>query len=127
MKNPTLWIIVAALAIIGGSIWWKSSQKIVTATPAPNSADIVLYYGNTCPHCKIVEQYLTDNKVPDKVKFAQKEVYDNKDNALELAARAKTCGLDTDAIGVPFLWDGKECIQGQEQVIAFFKDRAGIK
>ncbi|MDO8512069.1 MAG: hypothetical protein Q7S57_02260 [bacterium] len=127
MKNPTLWIIVVALVIIGGSMWWKTNQPNTT-TPEPSiPTGIVLYFGDTCPHCKIVAQFIEDNKIKEKVTFEEKEVYNNQANAKELAEVAKTCGLATDAIGVPFLWDGKACIQGQDQTINFFKDKAGIK
>lgn len=126
MKNPTLWIIVVALVIIGGSFFWKSRSSS-TVTPVTIPTGIVLYFGDTCPHCKIVEQFLTDNKIAEKVTFQQKEVYNNQANAKELAAVAKKCNLATDTIGVPFIWDGNACIQGQEPAISFFKDKAGIK
>lgn len=127
MKNPTLWIIVAALVIIGGSMWWKTKNPTPVATPTPPPSGIVLYFGDTCPHCKVVSQFIEDNKIKEKVTFEEKEVYNNADNSKELINVAKICGLDTNAIGVPFLWDGKTCIQGQDQTISFFKDKAGIK
>lgn len=125
MKNPTLWIIIVALAIIGGSMWWKT--KNIPSTPPSSPDGIVLYFGNTCPHCKIVEQFINENKIKEKVVFEEKEVYDNQANAKELTTVAKICGLNTDAIGVPFIWDGKTCIQGQDEAINFFKNKAGIK
>ena len=127
MKNPTLWIIVIAVLIIGGSMWWKTNQTNTT-TPEPIiPTGIVLYFGDTCPHCKVVAQFIEDNKIKEKVNFQEKEVYNNKANAKELSAVAKKCGLATDAIGVPFLWDGSKCLEGQDQAINFFKDKAGIK
>lgn len=129
MKNPTLWIIIVALLIIGGSLWYKKSQSEneTNAAPTTNPNDIVLFFGNTCPHCKIVEEFLQENKVDEKIKFYRKEVYDDKKNAEELTERAKTCGLNIQEIGVPFLWDGKNCFQGQVEVINFFKEKTGIK
>jgi len=86
---------------------------------------IILYYGETCPHCKVVEQYLAENKVVEKVKYTMKEVMKNQDNALELAEKAKTCNLAADQVGVPFLWDetSGQCISGDQNIIKYFKEK----
>jgi glutaredoxin len=85
---------------------------------------IVFYYGKTCPHCKLVEKYIDENQIREKVKFSQKEVYGNKDNAREAVGRAEQCGIAAKDLGVPFLWDGEKCYVGDEQIIAFFKAKA---
>jgi glutaredoxin-related protein len=93
-------------------------------TPAVDrSAEIVLFYGQECPHCKIVEKYIEDNEITEKVTFAQAEVYHNKSNADFLAEKAGKCGFDEKLIGVPFLWEKDKCYVGQEEVIQFFKDK----
>lgn len=93
-------------------------------TPTVNkNASIIFFYGNECPHCKIVEKYIEDNKISEKVDFAQGEVYHNKTNAQFLAEKAGKCGIATDSIGVPFLWENDKCYVGQEEVIQFFKDK----
>jgi len=130
MKNPTAWIIIVALVILGGSLWWKNSQKnaVPPSNPTTNPTGIVVYFGDTCPHCKIVEEFINNNKINEKVTFEQKEVYNNQANAKEMTEHAKTCNMDvTDGVPVPFLWDGQKCLIGQDEVIAFFKDKAGIK
>lgn len=127
MKNPTLWIIVTALVIIGGSMWWKSKSPTAIAPTTPLPSGIVLYYGDTCPHCKVVSQFIEENKIKDKVTFEEKEVYNNPANSKELADVAKICGLDINAIGVPFLWDGQNCHLGLDEAINFFKNKAGIQ
>ena len=98
-----------------------SLDVIVTDSP------IVFYFGVTCPHCKIVEQYLKDNKVAEKVSFSMKEVYKNKDNASEAVAKAALCGIDKKKMGVPFLWDGEKCYVGDENIINFFKEKLNEK
>jgi len=40
-----------------------------------------------------------------------------------LEAKAKICELPTDSIGVPFLWDGKDCLIGDQDIINFFKQK----
>lgn len=85
--------------------------------------DIILFYGEGCPHCTKVENYIEKNKVQDKISFTQKEVYYNKTNAEELHAKAAICGLSTDSIGVPFLWNGKNCLTGDKNIINFFEQK----
>ncbi len=90
-------------------------------------SDITYYYGNTCPHCKEVENWMEENKIEEKIKVVKKEVYDNASNAAELRLAAQKCGLDTKSIGVPFLYspEGK-CFIGTPDVIAFLKEKAGL-
>jgi len=87
------------------------------------ASGIVLYYGDGCPHCALVEEFVTENNIEAEVSFAKKEVYYNKQNASELAEKAMTCGMPTDSIGVPFLWDGSECLVGDQDIIEFFKSK----
>jgi glutaredoxin len=92
---------------------------------ADSEEGIVFFYGEGCPHCAKVEEFFKDNNIEDKVDFVKKEVYKNRRNANELAARAKDCGLSTQRIGVPFLWDGSKCLIGDEDIINFFKQKIG--
>lgn len=91
--------------------------------PIKETSDIVLFYGDGCPHCALVEEYVSQNGIETKVPFAKKEVYYNKQNADELVAKARTCGMPTDSIGVPFLWDGSKCLVGDQDIIEFFKSK----
>lgn len=86
-------------------------------------SSIVYYYGQSCPHCLNVENFLKENKIEEKIVFEKKEVYYNQNNAQELAKKAKKCGLETMEIPVPFLWDGSRCIIGDEGIINFFKEK----
>jgi len=108
----------------------KNKTEIVTnetiqtiPTTSESSDQIIFFYGDGCPHCAIVEKYFKENKIEEKIKFAQKEVYYNKNNAKELEAKARICGLATDSIGVPFLWDGEKCLIGDEDIIYFFQQK----
>lgn len=82
---------------------------------------IIYYYGNTCPHCAVLNDWLKENKIADKVKFAKKEVYSNQQNSLELQAAAKECGLDTSSIGVPFVYAKGSCYVGSDKAKEFFQ------
>ncbi|MDD5041204.1 MAG: hypothetical protein PHX87_02940 [Candidatus Peribacteraceae bacterium] len=85
--------------------------------------DMVLYYGDGCPHCANVEAFVTENNVEQKVQFVRKEVYKNKSNAREMGRVAKSCGFPTDNIGIPFFWTGTQCLTGDKDIIAFFQQQ----
>lgn len=82
---------------------------------------IILFEGDNCSQCEKVDKFIIDNKVEDKVSFTRLEVFNNMHNADILADKSQTCGLDPSQIGVPFLWDGSNCIIGYVDVISFFK------
>lgn len=88
--------------------------------------EIILFYGDGCPHCAIVEEFITENGIDKKISFEQKEVYYNKQNSNQLVEKAQICGFDTDSIGVPFLWDGTGCLVGDQDIVEFFKLKAEI-
>jgi len=90
-------------------------------------SQITLFYGDGCPHCAIVEDYIKNNNIKERLSFEEKEVYYNQNNAKELEAKAKICGLATDSIGVPFLWDGLKCYVGDQDIINFLNQKINEK
>jgi glutaredoxin len=107
--------------IINTELVNTATIKTLTSTTQNSSSTnkLVLFYGNGCPHCALVEAYLKEN--PPKFNLEMKEVYYNKINQQELVMRAKTCGLPQNEIGVPFLWTGSGCIIGDQPIINYFK------
>lgn len=90
-----------------------------------DTGGIILFYGNGCPHCKNVDEYIMEGGVREKVQFQSLEVFNNKDNAGLLVELAKKCGMDSQQIMVPFLWNGASsaCIIGDSDVIDFFRSK----
>lgn len=113
-------IIFLALAVVAIIFVAKSETGTRTTDKAVKS-DIVLFYGDGCSYCKVVETYLETENVESKISFDKREVYNNQTNATLMTAKAKTCGLNTNSIGVPFLWDGSNCLIGDRDIIAFFE------
>lgn len=103
-------------------------KKIEPTLPiiSKKQEDIILFYGEGCPHCAIVEEFIEENKIDTKISFSKKEVYYNKQNSSLLVEKAKICNFNTDSIGVPFLWDGARCLVGDQDIIEFFKLKADI-
>lgn len=85
-----------------------------------NENAMILYYGDSCPHCKIVEQYINENGIIKKYDIVQKEVFQDQNNAKDLGEKALGCGIKTD-IGVPFLYYKSQCFMGDQDIINFFK------
>lgn len=133
MKNkialPTiLFIFVLVFSFYVFSQKDKKEQLIETVPEETQTEDqIIFFYGDGCPHCALVDEYLEKNNIAEKVSFSRKEVYHNRVNAKQLEEKAKACGMPTDSIGVPFLWDGEKCFVGDKEVIDFFKQKINTK
>lgn len=117
---------MALVVVVAASFFYKN-KKTTPETNTGQNQDLILYYGETCPHCKIVEAFLQENKISEKVDFSQKEVFLNAKNAQELSKKAAPCKIDQKEMGVPFLWNNGQCLEGDQDIINFFKDKAGIK
>lgn len=119
-------ILVSTVVAIAGLIWW-GLQDAEVPTPDDPSA-IVYYYGSECPHCKVVEAWLDENNIAEKVTYTKKEVWHNTKNASELERRAKVCNIQPEGMGVPFVYGGNgQCYVGEPGVKKFFSEKAGIE
>lgn len=124
----------AIILIIGGGVFVltkskpvTNQQQVLTANGEASSSETTLFYGDTCPHCKDVEEFLQEKPaVEQKITIIRKEIYQNQDNARELVQTATVCGLNTSSIGVPFLVDKGQCFMGKEEVINQLKVDAGL-
>ncbi len=89
--------------------------------------DYILFYGNWCPHCAKVQQYIKDNKLSQKLDLKQKEVFFNKTNLTEFNGYLTKYHLTYDTIGVPFLIinSGADCsyINGDTNIIDYFSGK----
>jgi len=122
-------VITVVLIIFAGLLVWAFQSGVFVPKPITvNVPDgIILFYGDGCPHCKIVDDFITENKIEDKVKFTRLEVWYDKSNQAILGQIAQKCNIETNQVGVPFLYDGlKKCYVGDVDVINFFKTQAGI-
>ncbi|NTW13521.1 MAG: hypothetical protein HGA31_00630 [Candidatus Moranbacteria bacterium] len=122
--------VIALLAVavfVGGFMLQNRSQNITSDSASSDaSTGIVFYYGVECPHCKDVEKFLDDNKASEKMSFSKKEVWHDQANSAEMAAKAKSCGLQEKEIGVPFLYAEGKCYVGTPDVEAYFIDKLGL-
>ncbi len=125
MNKQTIFSIIAVGVILSGVglYYLLPDESVKSVLPT----DIVFYYGDTCPHCKKVEEYVIQNNIHDQIPFVEKEVYNDAQNAKELEAVAEACGIDPMKVGVPLLWSNKSCLVGDADIIAFFQEKISVK
>lgn len=90
-----------------------------------NKGAAILYYGITCPHCKVVEKWLDGQPgVKEKSRLEMKEVYQNKNNSKELVEKAMECQIEKNSgMGVPFLYDNGQCVIGDQPIVDYLKGK----
>ena len=112
-------IILTILAIIGG-VFFFSKKEEPKVLSLPSSYEY--FWGDGCPHCAVVEEFLNSWEGKDKVAIDKKETWSNRENANLLNERVKYCNIRPSEVGVPFLFtpEGK-CITGDTPIIDYFK------
>lgn len=125
-KKIILAIVIFLVIVVGAVFFFLNKGKNVNLSLNNSTSGIIFFYGNGCPHCVNVEKFFEENKIAEKVSFEQKEVFNNTQNAQLLKEKATICKIPTETIGVPFLWDGSNCLIGDQDIINFFKLKAGI-
>lgn len=91
------------------------------ATPLPASYEY--YWGEGCPHCTVVEEFMESWGKAGQIGLIKKEVWKSTKNANLMARRASSCGIPKEESGVPMLVtpDGK-CITGDQPIIDFLSN-----
>jgi hypothetical protein len=127
MNKKILIMVLALLVVVAGIVFlaFKKSGNNNGGGNTESLDGIILFYGQGCSHCANVDKYIAENNVKERVTFAELEVFSNEDNAELLRDKAVICGLATNSIGVPFLWDGSKCMVGDQDIIKFFKEKMG--
>lgn len=82
-----------------------------------------LFYSTTCPHCKVVDEYIIENNVKNFLVFDELEISQSASNSQLLIKRAASCKIPTNQVGVPFFYDGANCFMGDEDIIKYFESK----
>ena len=98
-------------------------QEMVYENP-----DLIFYWGEGCPHCETVIEWLANNNQQNILKINSKEVYKNQINSKELITTVtQYCPQfqGESGIGVPTAFDpiGQKCFQGSDEIIKFLSDK----
>jgi hypothetical protein len=114
-------LVVAVIVVVAGLYFLAKSNdsKSTVSNSLPTSYEY--YWGNGCPHCLVVAEFLDGWTGRDKVSIEKKEVWNNQANYLQMQKRAEYCQLDKNSLGVPLLFtpEGK-CFVGSQPIIDLF-------
>lgn len=130
--NKKVLIVISVIILLICAIFFvfknsNNAKEEAQKTNNGNGSEMIFFYSNGCVHCKNVEKFLSENTiVEEKVKFEKLEV-GNINNAKLMAGKAKLCGMSGNNLPVPLFWDGSKCLTGDEDIIDFLKNKAGIQ
>ncbi len=129
-KITTILIIIAVLVGLYLLTSKKPDSLISNPTPVPTpTSNLVLFYGTTCPHCKVVEEFIFTNQIDQKLAISQLEVYENKSNAVVFSDMVKkVCPdqLTPQGLSVPFFIDqeNNQCLIGDTPIIDYLSEKS---
>lgn len=120
--------ILIVLVVLGVGLFGynKLKNKTPEAVNPSETSGMILFYGDTCPHCKVLDEWIEENKIKEKIEFSNLEVFNNQENQKLLIDKATVCEIATDSIGVPFLWTGSDCVVGDEPIKLFFQEKLNL-
>jgi thiol-disulfide isomerase/thioredoxin len=119
-KLGIIFIVVIVLLLGGGAFLVTKDSSKPVPSPEPNTYEY--FWGDGCPHCKIVADFFESWENKDKIKINKLEVWNNTKNASLMNERAKICNIARTEMGVPFMVtpDGT-CLSGDQPIIDHFK------
>lgn len=117
MNKSLIAIIAFTILLLGGGAYIFSKPTVVSEI-----SGYEYYWGDGCPHCKIVADFMDTWTGKDKIKITKLEVWNNTKNAAQMNERAKACNIPRTGMGVPFMVtpEGK-CLTGDQPIIELFK------
>ncbi len=126
MINKIATILIIVVIFFG--FYKITSQKPASITTNPD-ADLILFYGDTCPHCKDVEEFISKNQINQKLKINRLEVYNNKSNSTLFSTMVNEICPDKssqEGLPVPFLINkkDKQCFLGTPDITGYLTEKS---
>lgn len=114
------------LVLIFSTTLLLSACSVKPTMPAVEQAVAIppgnmLFFSKSCAHCAIVEQYITDNNIHQKLYFVEREITTDQEAYKLMPIIGQRCNINEQALGVPLFWDGNKCYSGDETIINYFK------
>lgn len=96
-----------------------------TASSDQEEPKFVFFYGDTCPYCHDVMDWMDETGVESMLDITRKEVYNDAKNSEQMNLALRNCGSSSS--GVPMMYtNDKECIVGSTPIIDHLSEVAGI-
>ncbi|OGM77185.1 hypothetical protein A2188_01440 [Candidatus Woesebacteria bacterium RIFOXYA1_FULL_43_9] len=117
MNKTVILAVTATLVIlIGGAFLFTRPSTL------PPITNLEYYWGNGCPHCKVVAEFMDTWDKKDTVKMDKFEVWYNSKNARQFNERVKLCNFTPEEMGVPVLiTPDSRCFTGDTPIIDYLK------
>lgn len=114
---------ILTLLIIIGGVFLLSRKGGQDQSTLPQPTTYEYYWSQTCPHCAVVNEFMSTWEGKDKIKLDKYDVNETKENTLRLLDRGTYCNYPRQELGVPFLVtpDGL-CFAGDEAIINHLKN-----
>lgn len=117
-------IISFTLLILAMGAFFLTKPAKPVQIPERDKSSYEYFWGNGCPHCAKVQEFIDSWNKKDTIKITKYEVWYNKDNAQIMQSRYDSCPKNSvgSSIAVPLLItpDGK-CFMGDEPIINHLK------
>lgn len=122
-------VLLTTVFVGTGLALWNSSlafaDPVVATKLAPSQIGnlteekFIIYVGKGCPHCAKVEAYVTEKEYEKAFDLEYKEVYYNRDNAIEYNKEMDRLKVPLDVRGVPLLLVGDRYFIGDVDIVEF--------
>lgn len=114
--------LIIALVFFFLSLLSSSDKPEVKSVLNPGE-EIIIFSGDVCPDCHLVEAYIVENKINERLNISIKEVYSNLNNAHLYEDKFKRCNPEPETKSVPMLWDNSFCLIGPSQIIPYLNSK----
>ena len=115
-KSLIIGIVISLVVLVGGAV------LLTRPSTLPSITNLEYYWGNGCPHCKVVAEFMETWEKKDTVKMDKFEVWYNSKNAQRFNERAKICNFKPEEMGVPVLiTPDSKCFTGDTPIIDYLK------
>lgn len=123
-KDLVFPIIIAITAIVVIALF---VVLIKLSHPALPDGGLTFFYSAACPHCAKVEEFFIANNIDAKISIKKVDINGSTENSKLFFDASKTCGVTkAKDMGVPLLLDGATCVNGDEPIINYFKDKLDL-
>ncbi len=97
----------------------SESDTFVDRIEVNEGEELILFYGDGCQYCSLVNDYIDKNNLESNINLQVKEVYFNETNSAEFEQKFSNCNPQPPFRGVPLLWHGAYCIMGEQEIIDY--------
>ena len=114
----SLLILLGAVFTLLGFSNVASAQLINRQEDTPKT--LIYFHGNGCPHCANVDRWFDQENIFERYPVEDREIYNNRDNALYFNEVLSELGVPLSERGVPALVVGEKLIVGDKPIIDSF-------